>query len=87
MPQSTQRYLQYVMGVNRMDKVLNLLQDAKFLRKFHGWATIFWIVIIPISLLLGWLESVTFVSALSIWALVASHWAAWQASRVEEKEE
>ena len=72
---------------NFLNKITDLLQDAKFLRKFHGWTTIFWIVMIPISLFLGWLESVTYVSALSLWALVASHWAAWQASRVEEKEE
>jgi C4-dicarboxylate-specific signal transduction histidine kinase len=27
--------------------------------------------------------SVTFVSALSLWALVSGHWSAWQAARVE----
>lgn len=70
-----------------MKKLISLFQDAKFLREFHGWATIFWIVLIPIAYFTGWLESVTFVSALSLWALVASHWAAWQASRVEEKED
>jgi hypothetical protein len=29
---------------------------------------------------------VTYVSALSLWALVAGHWSAWQAARVEEYE-
>ena len=30
-----------------------------------------------------WLNSVVYVSALSLWALVSGHWAAWQAARVE----
>ena len=38
---------------------------------------------IPISYSLGWLSSVTYVSALSLWALVSGHWSAWQAARVE----
>ena len=31
----------------------------------------------------GWLNSVVYVSALSLWALVSGHWAAWQAARAE----
>jgi len=38
---------------------------------------------IPVSYELGWLKSVVYVSALSLWALVSGHWSAWQASRVE----
>ena len=37
---------------------------------------------IPISYAMGWLSSVVYVSALSLWALVSGHWAAWQAARV-----
>jgi membrane protein required for beta-lactamase induction len=40
-------------------------------------------VMIPVSLVMGWLDSVTYVSALSLWALVAGHWSTWQAARVE----
>jgi cell division protein FtsB len=29
------------------------------------------------------LKSVDYVSALSLWALVAGHWSTWQAARVE----
>jgi hypothetical protein len=43
----------------------------------------FWIAMIPVSYLAGWLNSVVYVSALSLWALVSGHWAAWQAARVE----
>ena len=54
-----------------------------FMRRVNGWLTIFWIAMIPISAEMGWLKSVTYVSALSLWALVSGHWAAWQAARVE----
>ena len=45
--------------------------------------TLFWIAMIPVSIEMGWLRSVAYVSALSLWALVSGHWAAWQAARVE----
>ncbi len=54
-----------------------------FMRRVNGWLTIFWIAMIPIAFVLGWLQSVVFVSALSLWALVSGHWSAWQAARVE----
>lgn len=31
---------------------------------------------IPVAYFSGWLESVVFVSALSLWALVSGHWSA-----------
>src|SRR6476620_4308732 len=57
--------------------------DAVFMRRINGWLTMFWLVMIPISLAMGWVKSVTYVSALSLWALVSGHWSAWQAARVE----
>ncbi len=57
--------------------------DPVFMRKVNGWLTIFWIVMIPVSILTGWVSSVTFVACLSLWALVSGHWSAWQAARVE----
>jgi hypothetical protein len=57
--------------------------DPVFMRRVNGWLTIFWIVMIPVSLGLHWLSSVVYVSALSLWALVSGHWSAWQAARVE----
>ena len=61
--------------------------DPVFMRRVNGWLTIFWIVMIPISLVTGWVTSVTYVSALSLWALVSGHWSAWQAARVEVNQE
>jgi hypothetical protein len=57
--------------------------DPVFMRRVNGWLAIFWVVMIPISLAAGWLDSVVYVSALSLWALVSGHWSAWQAARVE----
>jgi hypothetical protein len=57
--------------------------DPVFMRRVNGWLTIFWILMIPISLMTGWINSITYVAALSIWALVAGHWSTWQAARVE----
>jgi len=57
--------------------------DPRFMRRLNGWLTIFWIAMIPISFSFGWLNSVTYVSTLSLWALVSGHWSTWQAARVE----
>jgi hypothetical protein len=57
------------------------------MRRINGWLTIFWIVMIPISFATGWVKLTTYVSALSLWALVSGHWSAWQAARVEVKQQ
>ena len=61
--------------------------DPVFMRRVNGWLTLFWVAKIPVSYELGWLKSVAFVSALSLWALVAGHWSSWQAARVEVAQE
>lgn len=61
--------------------------DPVFMRRVNGWLTMFWIAMIPISFAMGWLNSVVYVSALSLWALVSGHWSAWQAARVEVAQE
>ena len=70
--------------MNTIRSVWALTQgDARFMRRVNGWLTILWVVMIPVSYTLGWFSSVAYVSALSLWALVSGHWAAWQAARVE----
>ena len=61
--------------------------DPVFMRRVNGWLTLFWIVMIPVSIATHWISSVTYVAALSLWALVSGHWSAWQAARVEVKQE
>ena len=61
--------------------------DPTFMRALNGWLTIFWIIMIPVSIATGWVSSVQYVSALSLWALVSGHWSAWQAARVEVEQQ
>lgn len=61
--------------------------DPVFMRRVNGWATVFWIVMIPVSFITGWVDVLRYVTALSLWALVSGHWAAWQAARVEVKQD
>jgi cobalamin biosynthesis protein CobD/CbiB len=57
--------------------------DPVFMRRVNGWLTVFWIAMIPVSIVTHWISKVTYVAALSLWALVSGHWSAWQAARVE----
>ena len=57
--------------------------DPVFMRRVNGWLTILWLLMIPVSIVTHWISSVTYVAALSLWALVSGHWSAWQAARVE----
>jgi hypothetical protein len=57
------------------------------MRRVNGWLTIFWVLMIPVSIATGWINSVTYVAALSLWALVSGHWSAWQAARVEVEQQ
>lgn len=61
--------------------------DPVFMRRVNGWLTVFWLAMIPVSFAFGWLSSVTYVSALSLWALVSAHWSTWQAARVEVRQQ
>ena len=70
-----------------LKNLLDWLDDPILMQKFNGWMVAFWIIMIPISIFTGWVSSVTYVSALSIWALVSSHLSAWQAARVEVKQD
>ena len=53
------------------------------MRRVNGYLTIFWLAMIPVSIVTHWVDKVTYVAALSLWALVSGHWSAWQAARVE----
>src|ERR1043166_1573730 len=61
--------------------------DPVFMRRVNGWLTVFWLAMIPVSVLTHIISKVTYVAALSLWALVSGHWSAWQAARVEVNQE
>lgn len=57
---------------------------ANGLRYFHLVMTFVWgILLIPT--LLWWRQSVLWVALMSVWANLASHFSAWQASRGEKR--
>lgn len=41
--------------------------------------TFIWIAVVPLALMTGWIYSIAFISAASIYANAASHLAAWRA--------
>jgi len=62
-------------------------QNPVLMRRVNGWLTVFWVAMIPVSIITKWIDSVTYVAALSLWALVSGHWSAWQAARVEVEQQ
>jgi len=72
-----------------------MLQDPIFLRRFHGWTTMFWLLNFPpvIALYIIFPAAqfqkfcLLYLALVSIWANVAGHWSAWQAARIEVKED
>lgn len=63
-----------------------LSNNPKFSRTANGVLAIFFVVQGVATFFLGLWDEVAYVTALSIWALVASHWAGWQAGNVEVKQ-
>jgi hypothetical protein len=56
---------------------------ATWLKGLNLWLAVLWMALI-VPTVLFWSESVLFVAAASVYANVAGHIAAWQASRAEE---
>lgn len=69
------------------NRLTSYLGTPAFMRRTNGVLACVWVCMIPVSYVLHWLSSVTYVSALSIWALVAAHWATWQSAKVACKQE
>lgn len=60
---------------------------ATRLRHTHATLTIAWALMVPIALTTGWVNSIIFVSACSIYANAVGHFSAWQAAKAEEAAE
>jgi len=68
-------------------RIFALFGRPDFLRAFHGWCTLFWLPFTLLAFSLGWLNSVTFVSLISMVALFLGSFSAWQAARTEVKQD
>lgn len=58
-------------------------RKANGLRHLHAALTVLWLSMVPTAVITGWLWSIAFVSACSIYANAAAHAGAWQAARAE----
>lgn len=71
---------------NLFKTVRDRLHDPKFTTQFHKWATLVWVLLLFPSIFL-WSEAILWVVLMSVWANIAGHWSAYQASRSEEKQD
>ena len=58
------------------------LTKVETLATFHAWATVIWTALV-IPSILWWRNSIPYLVFISVWALLATHWGAWQAARAE----
>lgn len=58
--------------------------SARTWRRVNFWLAVAWAVMVPVAVVTGWLYSIAFISAASIYANFASHIAAWRADVPEE---
>lgn len=61
--------------------------NGKFWKYFHLVGIFFFIALWAAAWIFGWVQSVVFVSHVSMVALVLAEFSAWQASRTEQKED
>lgn len=61
--------------------------SAATMKKIHGVAMDLWLLAIPVAIITGWLFSVAFISAVSIYANFASHFGGYEAARAELESE
>lgn len=67
-------------------RVFALFGRPAFLRRFHGVATLVWLVL-SVPSMLWWRNSLSYLVGLSVYAVVTGHWSSWQAARVEVRQE
>jgi hypothetical protein len=68
-------------------KVWALFGRPQFLRAFHGWCVVVWFALWAMATLTGWINQTSFVSHISMIALILGSWSSWQAARVEVKQD
>lgn len=58
-------------------------QRAEWLRRGHAVLAVAWAVMLPVALVTGWVYSLVFISACSLYANAAAHFGGWQGGRAE----
>jgi hypothetical protein len=54
--------------------------------RLHLVLTVMWAFMVPIAIFVGWIESLVFISSISIYANFAGHYASYQAARTEARQ-
>jgi hypothetical protein len=62
-------------------------RHARLLKRVHGWLTVLWAAMIPVSMLTGLKNSLPYLVGLSVYALMVGHFSSWQAGRAEVSSE
>ena len=70
-----------------VDKITNTLADSVLLRRFHGYMTVLWGLLVPITVFTGLKGSIVWIALMSVWANFVGHFSSWQAARVEVKQD
>lgn len=68
-------------------RIFALFGRPRVLQAVHGWFTVFWVALWAVATVTDLVSSVRYVSHLSQAALVLGSWSAWQAARVETRQE
>jgi hypothetical protein len=69
-----------------LKRAWGLLDDPVFMRRANGWLAIAWLAA-AIPTCIWFASSVPFLVFISVYAVVTGHWSAWQAARVEVKQQ
>ena len=64
-----------------------LFGRPEVLRAFHGWMTLGWGLLIPVTVFTGLKASIIWIALMSVWANFVGHFSSWQAARVEVKQD
>lgn len=70
-----------------MGRFTALFGRPEFLRSFHGWLTLAWGILIPVTVLTNLKGSIIWIALMSVWANFVGHFSSWQAARVEVKQD
>ena len=70
-----------------MGRFQSLFGRPELLRAFHGWMTVAWGLLIPITVFTGLKGSIIWIALMSVWANFVGHFSSWQAARVEVKQD
>lgn len=66
----------------------SILGSPRGMQRLHGWLTVIWaIVSVPAGVALGGNIAERGLVIMSLYAIVTGHWSAWQAARVEVKQD